>query len=374
MRFTCRQETLLRLLHLGTRALAAKTTLPILSALLLETRENELYCASTDLEIGIEVKIPEVSILEPGRVVIPGKVFYDIIRHLPPGDLELGTDEEKKAFTIKGTRSFFQLHLLPEEEYPLLPERIDEKSAEDQGAMVFHLPVASFREAVRSTVYATLPEDPRPFLSSVLAEFNPGKLRLVGTDINRLVVKDISIEGEKEFSTMIPVNSLREMANILAYVEDEEFKVFFHQKMLYMASGDLSFSTRLVDAQYPKYQQVIPEEFDGEIRIKRELFLQAIERIALLDLAVKLTLTPGKGMEISAQGPEVRAAYENVDCVYEGEEVEVGFNSHFLLGFLKTIDHDEVIFQVSAGMKASVLKPAGDESYTYVVMPLRMNA
>ena len=117
---------------------------------------------------------------------------------------------------------------------------------------------------------------------------------------------------------------------------------------------------------------MIPEEFDGEIRIKRELFLQAIERIALLDLAVKRPSHRGKGWNLRP-GPEV-GAYENVDCVYEGEEVEVGFNSHFLLGFLKTIDHDEVIFQVSAGMKASVLKPAGDESYTYVVMPLRMNA
>src|SRR5690554_2681739 len=374
MKFLCRQEILLRILHMGTRALAAKTTLPILSGLLLETRENELYCASTDLEIGIEVKIPEVSILEPGRVVVPGKVFYDIIRHLPPGDLTLGTDEEKKSFTIKGKNSFFQLHLLPDEEYPLLPERIDEKKARDQGAMVFLLPVASFREAVRCTVYATAPEDPRPFLSSVLAEFHPGRLRLVGTDINRLVVKDVGIEGEQEFSTMIPVNSLREMANILSGIEDEQFTVFFHQKMLYMTNEDLVFSTRLVDAQYPKYQQVIPEEFDGEIRINRELFLQAVERIALLDLAVKLALSPGKEMEVAAQGPELGSAYENVACAYEGKEVEVGFNSHFLLNFLKTIDHNEVIFKISAGMKASVLTPAGDESYTYVVMPLRMNA
>ncbi|HHU82820.1 MAG TPA: DNA polymerase III subunit beta [Firmicutes bacterium] len=374
MKFLCRQEILLRILHMGTRALAAKTTLPILSGLLLETRENELYCASTDLEIGIEVKIPEVSILEPGRVVVPGKVFYEIIRHLPPGDLEVGTDGEKKALTIKGKNSFFQLHLLPDEEYPLLPERIDEKRAKDQGAMVFLLPVASFREAVRCTVYATSPEDPRPFLSSVLAEFQPGRLRLVGTDINRLVVKDMAIEGDQEFSTMIPVNSLREMANILANIEEEQFKVFFHQKMLYMTNGDLVFSTRLVDAQYPKYQQVIPEEFDGEIRINRELFLQAVERIALLDLAVKLALSPGKEMEVAAQGPELGSAYENVACAYEGKEVEVGFNSHFLLNFLKTIDHNEVIFKISAGMKASVLTPAGDESYTYVVMPLRMNA
>ena len=195
------------------------------------------------------------------------------------------------------------------------------------------MPVASFREAVRCTVYATSPEDPRPFLSSVLAEFQPGRLRLVGTDINRLVVKDMAIEGDQEFSTMIPVNSLREMANILANIEEEQFKVFFHQKMLYMTNGDLVFSTRLVDAQYPKYQQVIPEEFDGEIRINRELFLQAVERIALLDLAVKLALSPGKEMEVAAQGPELGSAYENVACAYEGKEVEVGFNSHFLLNF-----------------------------------------
>lgn len=374
MKILCRQETLLHTLHLGTRALAVKSTLPILSGLLLETRDTELYCASTDLEIGIEAKIPEASILEPGRVVVPGKVFYDIIKHLPPGDVELGTDEEKKVFTIKGNNSFFELHLLPAEEYPTLPEKTDEKGGEDQDVLAFLLTVASFREAVRCTVFATLPEDPRPFLSSVLMEFYPGKIRLVGTDINRLVVKEIGIEGEKEISTLIPVNSLREMANILANIEDKQFKIFFHQKMLYMTNGDLVFSTRLVDAQYPKYQQVIPEEFDGEIRIKREPFLQALERSALLDIAVKIKLSPGKGMEVSAQGPELGTAYENVECAYEGKNVEVGFNSFFLLNFLKTINHDEVIFKVSAGMKASVLKPVGDENYTYVIMPLRMNA
>lgn len=379
MKFLCRQEDLLKSLSLGTRALAVKSTLPILSGLLLETRENSLYCSSTDLEIGIEAKVPEVSITNPGRVVVPGKIFYDIIRHLAPGKLEMELKEEENIFRIKGNKSSFQLHILPVEEFPMLPEGFRElekltlKEFGDEKTPVFLIPVASFREAIRCTTYATVPEDPRPFLSSVLAEFTPGSLRLVGTDINRLVIKEISIEGENEFTTLIPVNSLRETANILAGDPDGHIKMIFYKKILYLTSGDVIFSTRLVDAQYPRYQQVIPEKFNGTAHIKREPFLHALERSSLVDRAVKFNFS-AEGISLSAQEPELGTAYDKVDCVYEGEEMEVGFNALFLLNFLKVISNEEVVFKVASGMKASVIKPADEEKYTYVIMPLRMNA
>lgn len=379
MKFLCQQEDLLKSLNLGTRALVTKSTLPILSGLLLEIKENCLYCSSTDLEIGIEAKVPEVSIINPGRVVVPGKIFYDFIRHLPPGKLEMELNEEDNFFNIKGNNSSFQLHVLPVEEFPMLPEgfreldQLSEKEFGDEQTPVFIIPVDSFREAIRCTTYATVPEDPRPFLSSVLAEFTPGRLRLVGTDINRLVIKEISIEGENEFTTMIPVNSLREMGNILAGESGGHFKIIFYKKILYLLTGDVTFSTRLVDAQYPRYQQVIPEKFDGTAQIKREPFLRALERSSLVDRAVRVNFHPG-GIGLSAQEPELGSAYEKVDCVYEGEEVEVGFNALFLLNFLKVITNEEIVFKVASGMKASLMKPADDENYTYVIMPLRMNA
>ncbi len=379
MKFLCRQENLLKALNLGTRALVAKSTLPILSGLLLEIKDNSLYCSSTDLEIGIEAKVPEVTVINPGRVVVPGKIFYDFIRHLSPGELELELNEEENYFTIKGNSSSFQLHVLPAEEFPVLPEgfreleKLSEKEFGDEETPVFNIPVDSFREAIRCTTYATVPEDPRPFLSSVLAEFTPERLRLVGTDINRLVIKEIAIEGENEFTTLIPVNSLREMGNILAGETGGHFKMIFYKKLLYLLTGDVAFSTRLVDAQYPRYQQVIPEKFDGTAQIKREPFLRALERSSLVDRAVRMNFRPGS-IELSAQEPELGTAYEKVDCVYEGEEVEVGFNALFLLNFLKVIPHEEVVFRVAAGMKASLMKPADDDNYTYVIMPLRMNA
>ena len=175
------------------------------------------------------MKIPEVSILEPGRVVIPGKVFYDIIRHLPPGDLELGTDEEKKAFTIKGTRSFFQLHLLPEEEYPPFTGENRRKKRRGPGSHGLSF-TGGFFPRSRQEYGFTLPCLRIHGLSSPVSSRNltSGNYAWSATDINRLVVKDISIEeGEKEFSTMIPVNSLREMANILAYVEDRRIQGLF---------------------------------------------------------------------------------------------------------------------------------------------------
>ncbi len=379
MKLLCSQEELLRSLQLAVRVIPTKTTMPILNGLLLETRNDQLFCLGSDLEIGIEVQVPEVTIITPGRVVVAGRTLYDIIRHLPAGRIEMGLDQDNNTFKINTAQTKFELNTFPAEEYPVLPEGIrtirlvrEDKTKVSEHTL-FTLPAAAFSTAVKQSIYATAPNDSRPFLSSVLWELKEGKLRLVATDINRLVIKDLPVMGEFEEEFLVPVKSLKEMAAIFGDDQEDEIHFLLLNRQLYATSRGVVFYTRLINAQFPRYEQVIPVEFDGQIQCDRTSILTALTRSSLVDSAVKLSLSPDC-LNIYAMSPDLGQFSEDLNCSYQDESFEIGFNVFYLMDFLKVIEPDrQVIFNLSKGMKASVLKVEGSEDYTYVIMPLRLN-
>ena len=380
MKLLCSQEELVRSLQIATRVLPAKTSIPILNGLVLETRDDQLFCFGSDLENGIEVKVPGVTIITPGRVVIGGRTFYDVIRHFPPGRIEMEMVEEGKTFSIKAANTFFNLNILPAEEYPAIPDGLksvylfsEEPAGQGSQKPLFSLAVPHFEEAVRQSIYATAPNDSRPFLSSILWELNRDRLRLVATDINRLVVKDLVVQGSSEESFLVPVKSLKEMASIFGNQPDEEIVFFLINRQLYAAGNGIIYYTRLINAQFPRYEQVIPDNFDGQACFNRTGLISSLSRSLLIDKAVKLGFSADQ-MSIYAADPELGQFSEEVSCTYEGEPFEIGFNAQYIMDFLKAVGGDEeIIFNLSAGMKASVLKVKDQTTYTYVLMPLRLN-
>ncbi|NLW59746.1 MAG: DNA polymerase III subunit beta [Firmicutes bacterium] len=378
MKLFCSRDELVRVLQITTRVLPAKTSIPILNGVVLETRDDQLFCFASDLENGIEVKVPEVTIITPGRVVLNGRTFFDVIRHLPSGRIEMGIED--KTFTIKAGSTFFNLNISPAEEYPAVPDGLkrvhlylEEQTGLSGEELLFALETASFEEAVRQSIYATAPNDSRPFLSSVLWEYKPDRLRLVATDINRLVVKDLTITGNSEDSFLVPVNSLKEMAGIFGSSPEEEILFFLINRQLYAVGKGIIYYTRLINAQFPRYEQVIPESFDGEARFNRTILLSSLQRSLLIDKAVKLSFEPDR-LRIFALDPERGQFNEEVSCSYDGEPFAIGFNAHYLTDFLKAVgDQEEIVFHLSAGMKASVLRVKEVATYTYVLMPLRLN-
>ena len=379
MKLLCSQEELVRSLQIVTRVIPARSTMPILSGLLLETRDDQLFCFGSDLEVGIEIKIPEVTIITPGRIVVSGRTFYDAIRHLPPGRIEMGIDDGEKTFNIKTANSFFSLNIFPAEEYPALPEGIktinllrEDKNRDRDALFLFSLQAAVFREAVKQSVYATAPQDSRPFLSSILWEFDEGNLRMVATDINRLVIKDLSIKCSSKNSFLVPVKALKEITTILEN-DDEQIDFLLVNKQLYAVSRGVVFYTRLINAQFPRYEQVIPKEFDGQVAFERSTFLSALTRSSLIDRAVKLSFSEDN-INIFATEPDLGQFSEKLSGSYDGEPLEIGFNSQYIIDFLKVVgDEGQIVFNLSKGMKASVLKVKNNENYTYVIMPLRLN-
>ena len=364
MKLFCAQEDLARFLQITARALATKSTLPILTGILLETKDGYLRCVATDLEIAIEVKVPNIQIIKPGAMVLPGKTFMEIIKHLPPVPVEIELDESAKHVSITSQHSSYQLPVLPLEEFPALPEFREGERVEVNGELL--------KEAIHQTIYATLADDPRPFLSSILWEITPERMRLVATDVNRLALKDIPVQSKVQATALVPVRSLREIANIFGNNE-AKLSIYLSDKILFINGSGITFSSRLVEAQFPRYEQVIPKEFNGVLTIDRLKLIDALERTALVSSSIKVKLSP-KGLEITAKEPDKGRSYEEVEAEFTGKEIEIGFNLRFLLDFLRAVPSEKIICRYIQEQKPTLLQGQGDEGYIYIVMPLKLSA
>lgn len=364
MKLKCAQEDLSRFLQIAVRAIATKSTLPILTGILLETKEDYLRCVATDLEIAVEVKIPNIQIQKPGVVVLPGKTFVEIVRHLPQTTVEMELDENSKAVTITSQHSSYQLPILPVEEFPTLP---DFKNGEKM-----EISSEKLKEAIRQTIYATLADDPRPFLSSILWESSPDRLRLVATDVNRLAVKDIPVKSSFQKTALVPVRALREISNIFGNNPEDILEIYIGDKLIYLTGGGVTFSSRLVEAQFPRYEQVIPKDFQGNIQINRSMLIEALERTALVSNSIRLSIST-KGVIITAKEPDKGRSYEEIPVDFSGQELEIGFNVRFLLDFLKAIDSEEIVFKYIQEQKPALLQIKEKDEYIYIVMPLKLS-
>lgn len=365
MKIVCIQDELSRFLQIVVRAIATKTTLPILTGILLEAKENTLKCVATDLEIAIEVNVPNIQIIDSGSVVLSGKTFVDIIKHLPQVPVEIEFDENAKMVSITSRHSVYQIPVLPVEEFPTLPELKSGDKVEVNGE--------DLKEAIHQTIFATLADDPRPFLSSILWEITPEKIRLIATDVNRLAIKDIQVKSEIQKAALVPVRALREIANIFSGNNGANVDVYITDKMIFIQGSGIKFSSRLVEAQFPRYEQVIPKEFTGNAVIDRSEFIEALERTALVSNSIKINLT-GSNMVIHAKEPDKGNCKEEVSIEVNGKDIEIGFNVRFLLDFLRSVHDNKIIFKYVQEQKPAVMQGQENGDYVYIVMPLKLSA
>lgn len=363
MKFNCLQDEFSRFLQVAVRAIATKSTLPILTGILLETKDNYLRCLATDLEIAVEVKINNLQIIKPGAVVVSGKTFVEIIRHLPQTTVDVELDENSKMLQITSQHASYQIPTLPVEEFPALPELAENEAIEVNGD--------SLKEAIRQTIYATLADDPRPFLSSILWEISPNQLRMVATDVNRIAVKDLPVKGGSQGTALVPVRSLREMAAIFGGFEDEGLQIYFNEKLIFVVGKGITFSSRLIEAQFPRYEQVIPKDYLGSFVVNRSEFIQALERTSLVSTSVKIQVQE-PNLIMTSKEPDRGRSYEEVKIDFSGKELEIGFNARFLLDFLKATGAERITGKYVQEQKPVLLQGEGEDGYMYVVAPLKL--
>ena len=362
MKIKVKREDLLAGIQTVYNIVSTKATLPILSNILIESNNNILKLNATDLDIGISCEIPVETIVE-GAITISAKRFNDIIKELPNGDLLINV-KKNNQIDIEGNNCRFKLNGLPKDEFPKFPEFKDDE--------VFILEQSVLKDMLRLTSFSVSHEESRYVLNGVLLEIFDGNIRIVATDGRRLakIEKKMQNAIKKDASVIIPIKAIQEIVRNLKEEGNVSFIVNNNQ-VLFDIDGVL-IATRIIEGEFPNYNQVIPKPAVNKIKINTVELLASIRRANLLATpdfqAVKFEVFSDK-LVVSKITPDIGESREEVLIEYKGEEIVVGFNPHLFIDVLKNINQESIDLELLGVDKPAVLR-LGD--YLYLVLPMRL--
>jgi DNA polymerase-3 subunit beta len=368
------KENLKNGLSIVEKIVGKNLSLPILDNVLINTEENFLSLSSTDLETAIKLWIL-TKIIKKGKVVVPAKFLSNLVSLLPNEKITL---EEKKQGLYVECKSFKnQVQGFNPEEFPLIPEFKDAEFLEVDNKKLC--------QGLSQIVDVASPSQSRPEISGIYFVFSKNTIKIVATDSFRLAEKTITLESpvSRDISFILPQKPTKEIINILSEKEGR-VKIYFSANqtmfefpMKEAAHPQVQVVSRLIEGEYPNYQEIIPTKFKTHIIIKRDEFLNQIKAASLFSgkiNEVKIrTDEQNKEVQISAQDPDIGESNSSILAKIEGEPIEVSFNHKFLIDGLLNIKSSEVMFDISKEEGPCVLKPVGDNSYLYVVMPIKAN-
>jgi DNA polymerase III subunit beta len=352
-----------------------RNTMPILSNVLLEARQEGAEIVATDLEIGMR-GLYKATVLETGGVTISARKLFEIIKELPSGDIELTTGENNWT-TIQAGKSQFKIVGLASADYPALP------AIEREG--LTPLSGDGLLELIHKTLFAAGDNDARYILNGLLVTLiNTEKkttLRLVGTDGHRLAVaeQEMGQAGGKgvpqEIKAIIPKKAAQEMRRLLEEGGDGEPLIGFAKNLMIFRKSGLLLTSRLMEGNYPNYQQVIPKEGGRKIIVNRTELESALRRVSVLSRdkasAVKVSFEPGK-MTLFSSSPDYGEATEELSARYEGEALSSGFNARYLLDVFSVMDGESVTLQIETPLSPCLIQESESPGFKCVVMPIKI--
>jgi DNA polymerase-3 subunit beta len=352
-----------------------RNTMPILSNILLEAKQEGTEIVATDLEIGMR-GLYKATVLKPGGVTISARKLFEIIKELPPGDIEL-TAGDNNWTTIQAGKSQFKIVGLPSADYPALP------AIEREG--LIPLSGDGLLELIRKTLFAAGDNDARYILNGLLVTLvttdKKTTLRLVGTDGHRLAVaeQEVGKAGSKgapqEIKAIIPKKAAHEMRRLLEEGGDTEPLIGFAKNMMIFRKSGLLLTSRLMEGNYPNYQQVIPKEGGRRISVNRLELESALRRVSVLSKdkasAVKVSFESGK-MTLFSSSPDYGEATEELPARYEGEAHSSGFNARYLLDVFGVMDGENVSLQMETPLSPCLIQEPESPGFKCVVMPIKI--
>jgi len=364
MRIKCEKEDLLKGVQAVQNVASTRASLPILSNILVETQKKRLYLAGTDLDVGIGTYV-DIHLEEEGAVTVPAKKFSDIIKELPEGECVIST-KKNNVMTLESGKCFFKLPGLPKDDFPKFP------SFGSEPKLV--LPQQLLKTMLRVTSFAMSYDETRYVLNGILFKCGEKSITLVATDGRRLacIEKILEKEWKNPYEMIIPTKTVQELNRLLQ--EKEEVEITKKENQVLFGLGETLIVSRLIDGEFPNYEQVIPKEAQEKIRINREQFLQATRRAGLLasqeSQSIKLDVLKNK-MIVSKTSSESGEAREEVEADYTGKEMTIGFNPNYIIDGLKNISEEDVAFEVGGPEKPGVIRTK--DRYVYIVLPMQIS-
>ena len=374
MRAVCNTEQFGGKLALASRGVSARSTIQLLGGILLETGESVVRLSATDMEISIQTSSPaEVS--EEGRVVIPARIFNDIVRSLPRGEISLTHDRAEGMVRLSSRENEYRIRAYAAEDFPKLPE-FDE-------AQAFKMSGEALVETVEKVSRSYSRDETRPVLTGILVSFEESRVRMVTTDSYRLSIKETELattfDGTRE--AIIPARAMQEVGRIFAGSDEEQVEVVLSENQALFRIGDVLFGTRLIEGNFPEYRRLLPTGFEREIPVNREDLMETLRRVNLFaqrqtpPVPVNLAFTEG-AVEVAVRNGEVGEAREKLPADYAGEEeFRISFNPGYLLDGVSAVDSEKVVFKLNESLKPGLVTPEaegdGEPDFLYLIMPMR---
>jgi DNA polymerase-3 subunit beta len=365
MKIKTAKEPLLKAIQILQGVISSKATLPILSNILIEAQNSKLHMVATDLDVGISLDFSPKEVIEEGSITVPAKRLFDIVRDLPEAEIEIVV-RKNNSISLESERCFFKLMGLPKEEFPKLPELPDKESISlNQGLL---------KNMLNLTSFAVSHDETRYILNGVLLVAKDNHIKLVATDGRRLALieKQLQLPAEFKKEAIIPTKAIHELTRNLT--EEGLVKIVFGEKQISFQFDNIVIISRLIEGQFPNYEQVIPKEGKDKISLDRERFLWATKRTAILTSAdsqsIKIDLFKDK-LIFSKNSPDMGEAKEEVDIEHKGGEFSVGFNPQYLIEVLKNLKGQKVSFELTGPENPGVIRAEG--RYIYIVLPMQLS-
>mgnify|MGYP002626625354 CR=1 FL=1 len=370
MKFICEKEKLMIGLNTVSRSSVSRTTTPILDGILMNATKDDIILTTNDSEIGMECKIEHLEVAEPGKAVVDCKMFCDIIRKLPNGEITIYVNE-KNLLVIECEGSIYKLSTLNANEFPTLPTINVEKTVSITSKML--------KELIKKTIFAISMEENRPVFTGSLFEVKENILNVVSVDGFRLALrKAIVTDASEDFSAIVPGKYLNEIVKNLQETEDI-VKIGTAKNQALFELPNCKVVTRLLEGEFLNYNNVIPKEKETRIKVNKNSLQGAIERASIFSITaaekekkypIKMFITLGS-LIISCTS-QIGDAKEEVIIETSGKELEIGFNPKYMLDALKVIDDEEVYLDFGSNISPCIIRSVVDDKYTYMVLPVRL--
>ncbi len=364
MRFTIARSSFLEALLKIQNVVAARSTLQILSNVMIKAEGDALQLTTTDLDISVRCSVA-AKIADEGATTLPVRRLVGIVRELPEQEIEIVVSDDDIA-TVQCGSSYFKIIGLAVREFPPIPM--------PEGSFCYRIEAGTLREMIRKTSYAVSGDETRRVLTGILMAFKDGKLTLVATDGRRLALAEQEIEfpPESETEIVLPSKAAAELLHIFG--DNGDVRIYIQNGQAMFEVGDSTLCTKLIDGTYPNYRQVIPGGCDERVVIVREELITALRRVSLMksEKSISARLTFGDNrLVIVWQNVEVGEARETVPVKYSGKEIAMTFNPDYIMDPLRNLTADEISFEMSNSHSPAIIKC--NEPFLYVLMPLRIN-
>jgi DNA polymerase-3 subunit beta len=378
MKISCLQENLAKGLSIVGRAVASRSTLPVLSNVMLATDNGQLKLSATNLEIGINCWVG-AKIEEEGSITVPARLLGEFVNSLPPERIDLNLNQDTQTLNLKCARFESNIKGIDAQEFPLVPTASD-------GEAAIRLDPEALRTMIDQVVFAAATDESRPILTGVLIEFNEDSLTMAAADGFRLSVKATSLNQDfgEITEVIVPARALMELSRVSVDQEQPvEVVITPARKQILFHLQNIDLVSQLIEGKFPDYNQIIPKGYATRSILETASFLKAarVSHLFARDAAniIKLEIVPSGDelmngrITLVATSAELGDNVADLDASIEGDPLEIAFNAKYLIDVLSVIDSPQVVLETAAASSPGVVRPIGEDQFTHVIMPMHIS-